>query len=325
MGQILKISVIIAFSLLIFLCIYGFWGWSKFHAPGPLKKEVTVIIERGGIDSISQKLHLAGVIENPIILSVAARLLNFDKTLKAGEYLFIPRISPKGTLNLLLSGKTVARRITLAEGLSTKKILDLLQRTEGLRGTVFPIPKEGALLPETYHFSYGDSRQGIVKRMAVAMHNLVVNLWRERVPNLPFISQDEAVVLASIIEKETAIPAERSRIAAVFINRINKGMRLQSDPTVVYGLTKGQRSLGRKLTRADLKSSSAYNTYFIRGLPPAPIANPGKASLHAVMHPADTNDLYFVANGQGGHLFAETLKEHNRNVARWRKLNRLKK
>jgi UPF0755 protein len=324
MGLILKILAIIICGFILLAGAASVWGWVAFKSPGPLKKEISIIIKRGGVGSISQTLYKAGVLDSPILLNIAARLINSDKTLKAGEYAFIPRISPEEVLNLLQLGKTVVRRVTFAEGLSAADILNLLHRTEGLQGTVSLIPEEGTLLPETYHFSFGDHRQEIVRRMAVSMQKLVAILWHERIPHLPFISSEEAVILASIVEKETAIASERPRVAAVFINRIRKGMRLQSDPTVVYGLTQGVGSLGMKLTRMDLKFSSPYNTYLIRGLPPGPISSPGRASLHAVMNPSQTNELYFVADGQGGHLFAKSLKEHNRNVARWRKINRTK-
>ena len=326
MGQALKILLLNICGLSLLAVGVGVWFFFQFKNPGPLEKEVSIVIERGiGIDAISRKLHRVGVLERPIVLRVAARIFNNYKNLKAGEYEFTLGISPEGILNLLQSGKTVVRRVTLAEGLSTMEILLLLQNTEGLQGTVFPIPGEGSLLPETYHFSFGDNRQDIVQRMAIAMRGLVASLWLKRMPNLPLLTPDEAVVLASIVEKETALSSERSRVAAVFINRIRKGMRLQSDPTVIYGLTKGAGPLGRKLTRSDLKFSTSYNTYLIRGLPPSPISSPGSASLQAVMHPAQTDDLYFVADGQGGHLFAKSLKEHNRNVAQWRKMNKIKR
>jgi len=323
MGRFLKIMAFVICGLSLLAGGAGVWGRTQFRSPGPLKAETSIIIERGmGIDAIAHNLHRAGVLAGPLIFRIAARMYGADKPPKAGEYAFAPGISPEGALELLQSGKTVARRVTLAEGLSTAEILALLRRTEGLQGKVWSVPGEGSLLPETYHFSYGDSRQDVVWRMAVAMRGLLVNLWRNRAPGLPFVSPGEAVVLASIVEKETSLPAERPHVAAVFFNRIKRGMRLQSDPTVVYGLTRGAGPLGRSLTQADLKTASPYNTYLVGGLPPGPIANPGSASLEAVLRPAKSNDLYFVADGQGGHVFAETLKEHNRNVAQWRKMKK---
>ncbi|MEE2698374.1 MAG: endolytic transglycosylase MltG [Pseudomonadota bacterium] len=302
------------------------WGYFQFKAPGPLKNETLIIIERGsGINSISKILQKAGILERPHVFSIIARVLNIDKKLKAGEYAFAKGVSYEGILNLLQSGKTVIRRITIAEGLRTETVLAILDQTEGLQGIVSSPPKEGSLLPETYHFSFGDSREKIIQRMIDARQRLMRDLWQERELNLPFKSPEEAVILASIVEKETSIPIERSRVAAVFINRMKKGMRLQSDPTVVYSLTKGVIPLGRKLTRADLRTPSAYNTYLIQGLPPGPIANPGRASLYAVLHPAKSTELYFVADGKGGHMFAKSLKEHNLNVLKWRRIQKERK
>ena len=326
MGQILKIFIFNLCGIFLLCGAGAIWGFYQFSAPGPLKSEVSIIIERGnGIDSISRILEKAGVLDTPFVFQIAARLYNVDKDLKAGEYAFSQSLSPKEVLKLLQSGKTVIRKITLAEGLTTTEILAILEKTEGLQGIVPPILEEGTLLPETYHYSFGDSRQDIIHRMEADLRKLVNTLWNKRKPNLPFLSADEAVVVASIVEKETALPSERPRIAAVFINRIRKGMRLQSDPTVVYGLTKAIGPLGRRLTKSDLKFSTPYNTYLIRGLPPGPIANPGSASIQAVLQPLQTEELYFVANGKGGHSFAKSLKEHNRNVALWRKIKKSKK
>jgi UPF0755 protein len=198
-------------------------------------------------------------------------------------------------------------------------VVAILNKAYGLIGPVTAIPPEGSLLPETYRYSYGDTRAEMIKRMSRAMDDELDTLWKGRDEGLPFHSPDEAVILASLVEKETAVPAERSRIAAVFLNRLKKGMRLQSDPTVVYAITQSG-PLGRGLTRQDLDIASPYNTYQVAGLPPGPIANPGKEALYAVMHPLKTQDLYFVADGTGGHTFATTLEEHNANVRKWRKI-----
>jgi UPF0755 protein len=300
-----------------------YWGNAQFKQPGPLPTERTVIIERGAsINAIARDLKRAGVLANPLVFRLAVRFSGPGKPLKAGEYAFPARISPESVLDLLRSGRTVVRRVTFAEGLSTGEILAQLARTPGLDGAFSFSPGEGTLLPETYHYSHGDKRRDIVRRMTTAMEDLLVKLWKNRAEGLPLKSPGEALVLASIVEKETALAVERPRIAAVFINRLNKGMRLQSDPTVVYGLTRGVKPLGRALLRADLKKPSPYNTYLIDGLPPGPISNPGAASLEAVLRPAQSQDLYFVADGSGGHVFSKTLAEHNRNVAKWRKLNK---
>jgi UPF0755 protein len=223
---------------------------------------------------------------------------------------------------LIVSGKTVVRRLTVAEGLTTAQVLDLLDATDGLEGRIAERPPEGSLLPETYHFSYGDSRQGMVERMQRAMRETLDRLWRKRRADLPLKTKQQALTLASIVEKETAVPHERPHIAGVFLNRLRRGMPLQSDPTVAYALTGGKVPLDRALASADLKTDSPYNTYVSRGLPPGPIANPGRESIAAVLQPLDTDDLYFVADGGGGHAFARTFQEHLRNVQRWRKVER---
>jgi UPF0755 protein len=225
-------------------------------------------------------------------------------------------------LRILREGRTVVHRVTFAEGLTSKEMLAALGRAERLEGPMPPLPANGSLLPDTYHYSYGDTQAEIVARMAKAMDAVLAELWAKRAPDLPLTSPTEALILASIVEKETAVPAERARIAAVFINRLKKGMRIESDPTVVYGLTDGLGPLGRALTRDDLRNDHPYNTYRITGLPPGPICNPGRDSLAAVMNPLQTEEIYFVADGSGGHVFARTLDEHNRNVAQWRKFKR---
>jgi UPF0755 protein len=320
MGRLLKILT----AVLSVLSVIGgggvFWGYSEFRGPGPLAREAVVIIKQGsGAKAIARDLHQAGVLDGPLTFRAAARF-SAGGPLKAGEYAFPAAISPEGVLRLLQSGKTVVRRVTFAEGLTTAEILSQMALTEGLKGIFTQAPAEGSLLPETYHFSYDDMRQALVGRMSSAMRKLLADLWAKRAPALPLNSPREVLILASIVEKETAKAAERPRIAAVFLNRLAKGMRLQSDPTVVYGLTEGVRSLGRPLTAADLKSPSPFNTYLIGGLPPSPICNPGSASLESVLRPAQTEELYFVADGTGGHVFAKTLNQHNLNVAKWRKI-----
>ncbi len=198
----------------------------------------------------------------------------------------------------------------------------MVAAAEGLSGETGPVPPEGSLLPETYHYSWNDDRAALVERMQTGMEVVLAELWPERAEGLPINTPEEAVILASIVEKETGVAEERPLVASVFVNRLKRGMRLQSDPTVVYGLTNGQRPLGRTLTFRDLDRPSPYNTYTNGGLPPGPIANPGRAALEAVLHPAESRYLYFVADGTGGHAFAKTLVEHNRNVAKWRKIQR---
>ena len=296
------------------------WGFAQYIKPGPTISENTVFIPKGSsVDSIATVLEREGVIDDAMIFRLGVRLSGVDKELQAGEFAFSHGVSAKGAAEVLINGKTVIRRLTIAEGLTAFQVFDQLVATNGLEET-FDVPLEGSILPETYYFSYGDTRSDLVKRMVRAMDNNLNRLWQERAAELPFKGPDEALILASIVEKETGVKAERARIAGVFINRLNKGMRLQSDPTVVYGLSKGDGPLGRQLLRADLKKKTPYNTYTINGLPPGPICNPGLAAIRAVLNPQKTNELYFVADGKGGHVFSTTLEDHNRNAARWRKI-----
>jgi UPF0755 protein len=221
---------------------------------------------------------------------------------------------------MLERGETVARRVTIAEGLTVAEIFGLLEEAPGLTGPLPEPPPEGSLLPETYFFALGDSRYGLVRRMRGAMTEALEAAWANRAEGLPLASKEEALVLASIVDKETGIPAERRQVAAVFINRLRKGMPLQSDPTVIYGLTGGEGPLQRPLTRKDWEHDSPYNTYRNPGLPPGAIGNPGRDAIAAVLDPANVDYLYFVADGTGGHAFARTLAEHNRNVAVWRRI-----
>lgn len=295
------------------------WGTARFVQPGPLVAPTTVIVPRGlGLEEIAALLGREGVIENPLLFTIGVRLFGGERTLMAGEYAVPAAVSPREVMRLLQSGETVVRRLTMVEGLTAAQVLSRIAETEGLVGPLPESPGEGRMLPETYHFSYGHERGAMVSRMVRAMDETVGELWAGRAPDLPFATPEEALVLASLIEKETGRDDERPRIAAVFINRLKKGMRLQSDPTVVYALTGGTGLFDRPLTRADLEVDHPYNTYVVDGLPPGPIANPGRASIAAALDPAESNELYFVADGNGGHLFAETLEEHNRNAARWR-------
>jgi len=314
-------------ALLIFLGIglaagAAYWGYSRFHAPGPAAAEVTVVIDRGlGVRAIGQKLADTGVITDPLIFAAGVRVFGEGRPLKAGEYLFPAHFSMREVMQQMIDGTTVIHRLTIAEGLTSAEILALVAAAPDLDGAVpAPLPPEGALLPETYFYAKGDTREALLERMAADMRAALAELWPQRDPSLPLKTMAEAVTLASIVEKETGVPDERPHVASVFINRLNLGMPLQSDPTVIYALTAGKAALGRALTRADLQTADPYNTYVNAGLPPGPIANPGRASLAAVLKPDSTKDLYFVADGSGGHAFAETLDEHNKNVAAWRML-----
>ena len=299
------------------------WGRQAVERPGPLNAESTVVLSRGmGLDDIAHRLAETGVIDHWWLFAWRVRLSGAAGKLQAGEYAFPAGISALGVMDLLFSGRTVQRRITIPEGKTTREVLDLIADTEGLAGEIDQALEEGALLPETYYFSYGDNRADLAARMADAMRAVLDKLWAGRGEELPLATPREALILASIVEKETARNDERRRIAGVFINRLRRGIHLQSDPTVAYAITGGQGELDQPLTLADLEMQSPYNTYRVAGLPPTPIANPGRAAIAAVLAPLITDELYFVADGSGGHVFARTLEEHNRNVARWRRLKR---
>lgn len=321
-----RLARIALFVLLAAVLIAGgvvYWGYHSFTSPGPLAERKLVVIPKGsGLNRIAAVLAEAGVIDSPAVFVWGARLGGGGRAIKAGEYAFEGRPSPRDVLMQMVEGRIVLRRITVPEGLTSQEVAGLIGSAAALEGDVGAPPLEGTVLPETYTYQYGDTRASILSQMTRAMRETVHRLWAERAADLPFDRPEEAVILASIVEKETAIPAERARIAAVFVNRLRRGMRLQSDPTVVYGLTEGAGPLGRGLTRADLETDHPYNTYRIAGLPPGPICNPGRDSLVAVLDPARTEELYFVADGTGGHVFARTLEEHNRNVARWRRIER---
>jgi UPF0755 protein len=299
----------------------GFFIYSK---PGPLTETRTVIIERGaGLREITANLREAGVIADPPIVFMAGALATGKRgLLKAGEYEFPAAISMAGVANMIAAGDVVIHKITVVDGMTVKEVLAALEADKSLTGAVSNTPAEGTLLPETYFFNRGDSRDELIARMQRAHREVLEQAWKNRAPGLPLKSAQEALILASIIEKETGVAKERPQVAGVFINRLRKGMKLQSDPTAIYPLSNFTGNLGRELTRKDLETPSPYNTYYAEGLPPGPIANPGAASIHAALQPQQHDYYYFVADGTGGHAFGRTLDEHNRNVARWRQVQR---
>lgn len=319
----------IAVAAVLALAVGGAWIFlqQQFRAEGPLSEEATLVVPRGaGLVTIGEQLAEAGVVSDARIFVFGVRLFAEPTALKAGEYVFAPGSSMEEVAALIASGQTVVHRLTVPEGLTSAEIVALLEATGPLEGPVGEVPPQGSLLPETYHFHRGDSRAEVLERMRQSMETALREVWEARAGNLPLNSPEEVVTLASIVEKETGVDGERALVAGVFVNRLNRGMPLQSDPTVVFGITEGKAPLGRALTRKDLDRPTPYNTYQISGLPPGPIANPGRAALEAAVNPAETEYLYFVAAGDGGHAFARTLPEHNRNVARWRRhLRSLKK
>ena len=285
------------------------FGYTKTFSPGPLRQSKTVVIQKGARRvEIAALLKDAGIIDSPHFFHFLSRV-RFG-SLKAGEYTFYSWISLWDVLKILNEGRVVVHSFRVPEGLSSFEIIQRLNATQPLSGYIFDIPPEGALLPSTYFFHYGDDRRDILNRMERAMSDTLKKLWAERDPNLFLESPEEALILASIVEKETWHANERRRIAGIFINRLKAGMILQADPTLIYGLTQGRKNLGRALLRSDLKKETPYNTYLILGLPPTPICNPGKACIEAVLHPLPTTELYFISDGQGRHHFSSGYKKH---------------
>jgi len=299
------------------------WLKSSFEASTQTQTDKIIVIERGSsVASIARQLQGDGLIRYARVFRFGVRFLTDQRPLQAGEYRIPENASASDIASILKSGIQVVHKTTIAEGLTSIEIVDLLRDEPLLSGDIAGVPEEGSLLPETYHYHRGETRAEILRRMQVAQEELLDELWDTRADGLPISTPQEALILASIVEKETSVHEERSLVAGVFVNRLKKGMRLQSDPTVVYGITNGAGPLGRPLRRSELDAKTAYNTYQINALPPTPIANPGRASIAAVLNPAPTEALYFVADGTGGHAFAKTLDEHNRNVRAWRKLQR---
>ncbi len=316
----------VLFFIALFATVMGgtlYVGHALMVAQGPLDKTKNIVIPRGtGPTTMSKLLQEEGTIAHTRLFRVALMIDPSPKPIKAGEYEIPAHISMLALVDLLQSGKVVQRRLTVPEGTTTFEVMEMVRKTEALTGEITLDLKEGDLLPETYFYSRDDTRDGLLTRMKEAMDKTLDEAWRKRAAGLPLPNKQAALTLASIIEKETAVPAERARVAAVFINRLRRRMKLESDPTTIYGLTLGKTAFGRELTRADLQSNTPYNTYVIPGLPRGPICNPGRASIVAALNPARDRALYFVADGSGGHAFANTLPEHNRNVERWRQIQR---
>lgn len=298
------------------------WFVREVAAPGPLNQPTTVIVAPGaGVSAIARQLAAAQVIAKPWMMTLEARRSGQDRFLKPGEYRFDPAMNLSSVIGKIVRHDVVARFVTIPEGLVTADIKRILEGAEGLTGDVTAQVADGDLLPETYRYEWGDKRDVVVGHMRSARDAMVKELWEARAADLPLSGPEEAMILASIIEKETGIASERPHVAAVFINRLKKGMKLQSDPTVAYGIAGTDAAT---LTYADLERPTPFNTYVIPALPPSPICHPGRAALQAVLNPIASDDLYFVADDSGGHAFAPTLDDHNRNVAHWRQIQRQK-
>ena len=319
-------NAIITIVLVLMVAAGGvyIYGRQILEAKGPLQEEKIVNIPaRAGMSDIADVLQREGVIDSnrwAFIGSVIALKARSD--LKPGEYAFQKNASLRDVIGTMVEGKVVQHALTIPEGLTSEQIVARLADSEIFSGTVREIPREGTLLPETYKFPRGTPRDQVIQRMQQAQKRVLAEIWERRNPELPIKSPEQLVTLASIVEKETGRADERSRVAAVFVNRLRQKIKLQSDPTIIYGLVGGKGTLGRPIKRSEINQPSPYNTYVIDGLPPGPIANPGRASLEAAANPARTRDLFFVADGTGGHSFTETYDQHQKNVAKLRSIEK---
>jgi len=314
-------------SFLMILSLAGLfgvlWGAHRIREPGPLPADKVLYIAPGtDFPDIVETLHSEGVIDNELMFNLAVLAEGKRSRIKAGEYLFKQNASMRDVIATLVSGKQVLHSVTIPEGLTSEQIVDRLRQNPLLTGDILELPKEGTLLPETYKVPRGMPRRELIKRMEEDDKKLVAQIWTHRDSSLILRSPYELVTLASIVEKETGKADERPHVAGVFLNRLRRHMKLQSDPTIVYGLVGGKGTLGRPITHAEVEKPTPYNTYVIQGLPPGPITNPGRAALEAVANPSHTKDLYFVADGTGGHVFSQTLEQHNRNVQHWRQIEK---
>jgi UPF0755 protein len=316
-----------AFLGLSFVAVLALLLRVNFTQPGPLTHSAVTVIPRGeGVQEIAARLEREGIVSDRRLFVAQYLAQGFvggkQISLQAGEFEFRRQASLADVLETLAQGKAVLYRLTIPEGLTSQQVVARLRADENLSGDVTEIPPEGSLLPDTYRFSRGMARSDLLERMQADQRRFIAAVWDKRQPDLPIQTAEQALILASIVEKETGRADERERVAAVFVNRLRRKMRLQSDPTIVYGIVGGQGSLGRPITRSDIDTRTPYNTYQIDGLPPTPIANPGRATIQATLNPAKTQDLYFVADGTGGHTFSTTLREHNDAVQVWRKVER---
>ena len=311
-------------TLFVIVVLSGAWVIWSYRGPGPAAKQgaaTDIILPHGaGVGQIASTLKAARIIGSREVFYLAAKLGGAGRHLKAGEYEFRSGQSMAEVLSDIEQGRVVKRFVAVPEGWTSDMAVEAVRAEPVLTGAV-EAPPEGSILPDSYQIHRGEDRSEVVGKMRAARDELLAQLWAGRAPDLPLKTPEDAVILASVVEKETGIPAERPRIAAVFENRLRVGMKLESDPTIIYAITKG-RPLGRGITMKELVTATPYNTYRITGLPPTPIANPGRASLAAVLNPPKSDELYFVANGTGGHTFASTYAEHAANVAKWRAIER---
>jgi UPF0755 protein len=296
----------------------------QFDKPGPLGYPTVFVVPKGdGVYAIAKRLEQENIINDRWTFQIAARYFKVQDKIKAGEYNIKASASLRDILDTLVEGKSILFSISIPEGLTSYQIVERLRASPDLVGDIAELPAEGSMLPDTYRFARGTSREEIIRRMQGEQKKFVDSVWASRSRDIPLTTREEVVNMAAIVEKEASKADERPRVAAVYLNRLKKRMRLDADPTIIYGVSQGKGTLGRGLTRDELQDEdNAYNTYRRYGLPPTPIANPGRAAIEAVLRPAKTNEVFFVADGTGGHVFAETYAEHQKNVARWRKVER---
>src|SRR5215468_833762 len=316
--------ITILILLMIGAGVSYYYGKQILESAGPLKEDRIVNIPaRAGKRDISDVLQKEGVINvNPWIFIGSVYAMKASSDLKPGEYLFQKSASLRDVIGTIVEGKVVQHAVTIPEGLTSEQIVARLSDNDIFTGSVREIPREGTLLPETYKFPRGTTREQVIQRMQQTQKRVLAEIWERRNPDIPIKSPEQLITLASIVEKETGRADERSRVAAVFTNRLRQKIKLQSDPTIIYGMVGGKGTLGRPIRRSEITQPSPYNTYVIEGLPPGPISNPGRASLEATANPARTRDLFFVADGTGGHTFTETYDAHQKNVAKLRAMEK---
>ncbi len=308
-----------------FAALFFYLGYRAFYETGPMNRDMVYELPKGqGVIRTAWELENLGLVSSQKIFKFGVKLSGFERNLHAGEFAIPKKSSMFDIMMILSSGKVIEHRLTIVEGWTSWQITDYLNSIDNLSDPIMDLPREGSLLPDTYQYTKNTPRHDLIRMMQGRQMDLMEGIWDKRADDLPLLSMEDALILASIVEKETAVPHERAHIAGVFINRLRKNMRLQTDPTVIYGIDR-KGFLDRPIYKSDLKADNPYNTYKIRGLPPTAIAHPGRASIEAVLNPLKTDDLYFVADGTGGHAFAKTLREHLKNVKKWRRIEKKKK
>ena len=310
--------LLIGLAVAAFIAFRFVAGWSE---DGPAAREVSITVPEGAtLSDAAVLLKQAGAVRSADAFLTRAKFFGGSTPIKAGEFVIPAQASNKDILAILQGGKTLTRLVTIPEGMPSILVYERLMANDQLTGDI-QVPEEGSVLPDSYAFDKGEPRAAVLKRMQDAMTKLLANLWAERAPDLVVKTPREAIILASIVEKETAVAKERPMVAGVYANRLRAGMMLQADPTIIYPITRG-KPLGRRIRKSEIAAVNDYNTYAMTGLPKGPIANPGRLSIVAVLHPAQTKALYFVADGKGGHIFADSLQQHNENVRKWFEIRR---